>query len=192
MSEIYSGTKFKTILKGKNFAYDKRINELIYWGEYLSKHQMAPKYAGGSSGNISFRLNENGNEFIITATSTDLENLKSGDFVLVENVLLHEKKILVKGTKEPSSETMLHYSIYAHRTDVMAIFHGHWPHLMQLAEQFGFIQTKNEQEYGSLELVTEVIEVLENHHFIIMKNHGFLVMGKSIEDAGKILQSINI
>lgn len=192
MSEIYTGTKFETKFLGERFEYIKRTDELIYWGKYLSEHRMAPKYPGGSSGNISFRLSEMGKQFIISATSTDLENLKSDDFVMVENVFLAEKKIVVFGKKEPSSESMLHFSIYAQRPDVMAIFHGHWPDLIALATQFGFVQTKNEQEYGSLALVNEVLEVIDNNNFIIMKNHGFLAMAKSIAQAGEIIQSIKL
>ena len=82
---------------------------------------------------------------------------------------------------------MLHYAVYKARSDVNAIFHGHYDAILNDKR---FVCTKKEEKYGSIELVNSVLEVLGNNNFVIMKNHGFLVMGKDMGEAGRLALSI--
>lgn len=43
--------------------------------------------------------------------------------------------------------------------------------------------TKTEQPYGTVQLANEVLEVLEDHTYVI-RNHGFVSLGRDIEEAG--------
>ncbi len=85
--------------------------------------------------------------------------------------------------KDPSSESMLHHEIYKMRPDVNAIFHGHSGLLLKRGN---LPTTKEEKAYGSIELVKEVSKILNKGNLLLMKNHGFLSLGKSMEEAGKL------
>jgi len=95
-----------------------------------------------------------------------------------------KKKIVhAAGTREPSSESMLHYSIYRERNDVNAIFHGHSESILLIAQKLNIQQTLKEEPYGSIELVRSVLDILNQNNFIVMKNHGFLSLGKNMNEA---------
>ena len=194
--EEYIGTKFQTIFLGKDILRVPKINELKKWGKKISEMGFIPHYKNekepnrlSSAGNLSFR---NNNGFIITASYSDLFNLQDEDFVEVKNVDLKQKKIWVNGTKEPSSETMLHHAIYQERNDVNAIFHGHSDKLLKNYKKLRLISTKYEATYGTIELINSVLEVLKVENFLIIKNHGFLSLGNAINRAGNEIMNINI
>lgn len=194
MSEEYLGVKFNVhfLSKSAPSLTPKQIS-LIEWCNCFDKHQLAPPYPGGSAGNLSFRLNPNKLGFIITGSRIGLKNkLTENQFVHVVNVDFLNKTIHVNGKIEPSSESMLHWAIYEKRPDVNAIFHGHSQQILNLVEQNQWIITQNEAAYGTCELVNEVIGVLNSHNFIIMKNHGFLALGNTMNEAGnRALQALN-
>ncbi len=177
MTESYKGTKFKTIFLDKREIFDEKIPELISYCKEFAKIGLCPKYDGGSAGNMSYMTNSG---MIITGSNTDLEKITPKDLVLVQDVNYEEKEVKVIGLIEPSSETLLHTKIYELRHHVNAVFHGHG----KLKRDYP--ETKKEQPYGSMELVGEVEKVLGNNNIIIMKNHGFLSLGKDMADAAKI------
>jgi len=185
MSEIYIGTKFKYINKGNKISKNKGLVLLKKWCNIFNQNSFAPPYPGGSSGNLSFRTEIKKNNFIITASHTALsDNMNENDFA--EVIFCSEKDNIIhaKGHKEPSSETLMHYLIYKNRNDINAIFHGHSDEIMKLAKQQGFPETEIEFDYGTVELAKEVVKTLKNHNFVILKNHGFVSVGKTQEDAG--------
>ena len=193
--EEYIGAKFQTIFLGKDILRVPKINELKKWGKKFSEMGFIPHYKNekepkrlSSAGNLSFR---NNNGFIITASYSDLANLRDEDFVEVKNVELNRKKIWVNGRKDPSSESMLHYTIYQKRSDINAIFHGHCKELLENFIELGLKSTVYSAPYGSLKLVNSVIEVLGNENFLVMIDHGFLSFGTSIDNAGKIVLDIS-
>ena len=98
--------------------------------------------------------------------------------------------MFAKGLKEPSSESILHYAIYRNRPDVNAIFHGHSALILANADTLNIPSTSREQPFGSIELVDSVLEILGTGSFLIMKNHGFLSLGPTMEDAGNTVLRI--
>jgi L-fuculose-phosphate aldolase len=192
--EEYSGVKFQTLLLGKDIPQFPQIKELKKWGKKLSELGFIPHYKNekepnrlSSAGNLSFRYN---NGFIITASYSDLADLRDEDFVEVERVDLEQKKTWVNGVRNPSSETMLHYAIYQKRANINAIFHGHCQELLENYKRLDLISTLYPAPYGSIELVNSVMEVLNEENFLIMKNHGFLSLGDTINNAGKYVEDI--
>lgn len=186
MSEEYSGIKFSVefISKIAPPPSDK-LSVLMNWCKQFDFYNLAPPYPGGSAGNLSFRLEKGSNEFIITGTKIGLKSeLNHEKFVLVRNVDLEKKRVQVSGLIEPSSESMLHWAVYKARPEINAIFHGHSEKLLLLSEKMPWTKTKNEVPYGSPDLVEEVLHVLGNNNFIIIKNHGFLSLGISMLEAG--------
>lgn len=192
----YQGVKFTTTMCGDTVPQDHRLNELKRWCTFYHRHHLAPPYPGGSYGNLSFRQRPDADSFIITGTCMGLkENLQDHQFVLVERCDMNRRIVFARGCRKPSSESMLHYAIYQQRPDVHAIFHGHGEIIMNNAEVLGFPITHHALPYGTPELVNSVLEVLEDHHLVIMRDHGFLILGSSLQDAGnrteQILKKVN-
>jgi len=193
--EEYSGVKFQVIFQKKIIVNAPKICELKKWGKKLSERGFIQHYKNeteperlSSAGNLSFRCD---NGFIITASYSDLADLRDEDFVEVLKANLQQRKIYVNGFREPSSETMLHYAIYQKRNDINAIFHGHSTKLLDSYRKLGLKSTLYETHYGSLKLVNSVIEVLGDENFLIIKNHGFLSFGETITKAGENTLNIN-
>lgn len=188
MPEEYIGTKFNTIFLDKNPLQDPRIKHIILWGKKLSLLGLTPAYNVGAAGNLSFRTEKG---FIITGAGTNLGNLKEEDFVEIRSCNLEKKEITAIGKKDPSSETMLHSAIYAKRPEVKVIFHVHDDYAVNHCEELGLRCTINEQPYGSKELVDEVLNVLDDHDYLVMKNHGIISLGSTSEGVGERIIEVN-
>ncbi|MCF7813695.1 MAG: DUF559 domain-containing protein [Candidatus Cloacimonetes bacterium] len=183
---IYQGVKFHTIFIQKTPPNHKNIDELKKWCKIFHEKKLAPPYPGGSFGNLSFGTDNN--TFIITGSRIGLKcDLANDCFVEIIDCDFENQNIKVIGTREPSSETMLHAVIYNKRKDVKAIFHGHSAELLQNVEQLKIPATKEEKPYGTMELVESVIEIIDRNNLIMMKNHGFIAVGRNMQDVGNLL-----
>ncbi len=183
--EKYTGVKFTTIFISREAPANTNIPELIYWCNQFSKHNLTPQYENGSAGNLSFRINSNNTQFIITATGIITKEITSNDnFVEVIDCDINSKILKATGIREPSSESMMHHTIYSQRKDVNAIFHGHSELILINAIKLGLPVTPGEAPYGTTEMV-ESISPLLNNNFFIIKNHGFVSLGKTMQQAGE-------
>ena len=179
--EVYKGVKFEVVFISSSPPEDERIAELKEWCLTFHKLGLSPAY-NGSCGNLSFRRN---NSFIITPSGVNFGKIREDDFVEVKKCDLAKKIVYVIGKNKPSSESMLHYAIYEKRSEINAIFHGHSREILEHGEELGVV-TAREVPYGSVELLEEVLKILGKNNFIILKNHGFLSLGRSMEEAGEI------
>jgi len=185
--EKYVGVKFKTKFLLKEPPKDERIAELAKWCKVFHSYGLAPVVDGKSAGNLSFRLRKGLNEFIITASGLGpKDSLGPECFVRVVDCNVNSRTVYVHGVREPSSESILHYRIYFLRQDAHAVFHGHDTAITEHAKELGAVETKEWKPYGSLELVKSVEEVLNKNNFLVMKKHGFISIGASMEEAGKL------
>jgi ribulose-5-phosphate 4-epimerase/fuculose-1-phosphate aldolase len=193
MAEEYNGVKFRTVLKDAAPPSDIRIDELRQWCKTFHEKNLTPPYPGGSYGNLSFRIKPGENNFIITGTSIGLkDNLDDSCFVKVTGCNLGKKIIYAEGKRCPSSESMLHYSIYNARPYAQAIFHGHAKEFLKNAISLNCPETAIVAPYGSIELVNSVLEILGYQNFFIIKNHGFVSLGNSMKETGdRCLELLN-
>jgi len=179
----YHGVKFKTIIIGQTIPETPLLDELMQWCNTFANKHLAPTHPEGTYGNLSIRLNEG---ILITATSLDLgKKLDFTDFVFVQKCNIKAFEMIVSGTKSPSSETPIHWTLYQLRPDINAIFHGHQDDLLIQALNLQIPVTEQEQEYGSPELVQEV-KKMALHDFFNMKNHGFISLGNTMRTAGEL------
>lgn len=183
-------TKFETTFVSKTIPTDFRIDQLRKYAEHFTAYNLAPPYPGGSHGNMSFRIVAEEDPFIITASKTALfDPLRDKDFVKVDFVDFENNRVEAHGERLPSSESMIHFGIYRIRKDVNCILHGHSPEILANGEKLEIPETENEVPFGTFELVEQVLEVAEIHDFLVMKNHGFISMGKSMEEAWSNIES---
>ena len=125
-----------------------------------------------------------GKGIIITTARANLGDLKAGDFTLIIDADIDNNQITASGLKEPSSESLMHIVLYRARPHIKAQFHGHDDLVLKKAGKLGLPITKTEQPYGTVQLANEVLEALEDHTYVIIRNHGFVSLGRDMEEAG--------
>jgi len=185
----YEGVKFQLIRTGDQPPEHTWLDELQKWCVIFHEEKMAPFYSGGSHGNLSFRIKEGSESFIITAANSSLKESTSNDkFYEISKADQDNATVYASGLdeKKPSSETMLHDAIYKQRPEDMAILHGHCEAITRNALKAGIISTHEFVESGTRMIIESVMEVLGDHNFIEIKDHGFLSLGKTIEEAGEL------
>jgi len=170
MSEIYTGVKFEVVHGPEESLHDPQIGELIRIGKLLAGRGFCPE----NSGNLSFRVPSG---FVITAAGSELWKLEPGSFVLVRDVDIPGKKVFCAGAVKPSSEAMMHKLIYDARKDVSVILHAH---ALRLKDA---VVTEKSHPYGTLEFARSAVEVLKDHDLVILKDHGFVSVGATADEA---------
>ena len=185
----YEGVKYQLIRTGNQIPEHPWLGELQKWCSIFDEQNLAPFYEGGSYGNLSFRIKPGSDSFIITAANSSLKESTTNDkFYKISKVDADHLKLYASGSaeKNPSSEAMLHDAIYKQRTEVMAILHGHCEAITKNTIKIGIATTHEFVESGTSKIIESVLEVLDQHNFIEIKDHGFLSLGKTIDEAGEL------
>jgi ribulose-5-phosphate 4-epimerase/fuculose-1-phosphate aldolase len=188
MIEKYVGRKFETEFKGSEAPEDTRVYEIIQLGEKFKKMGLLPKEHGGFGGNMSFR-NDKG--FVVTAGGVDKGKLTPRNFVQVLNCNMDTKKVIAEGEMQPSSETLTHYLIYREKKAVNAVIHVHDSLVLEKAAKLKVRVTPNHHPYGTTELAYEIEKTLGHDKYIGVKGHGVLAAGKSLWEAGKLIETFH-
>jgi L-fuculose-phosphate aldolase len=183
MAEVYTGTKFRTVFARRGPPNDERLAVLIEWCHAWGRLGVV----GDTIGNLSVRTAAG---FLINRTAGDLRTITPGEFVEVMQADIVGRVLTVAGAYKPSSESMMHAGIYAARPDVNAVFHGHSAPLLAAAERLHIPVTLREQPYGTPELVAELLQILGDHDFVVIRNHGFVSLGRTMADAGRRLETV--
>jgi ribulose-5-phosphate 4-epimerase/fuculose-1-phosphate aldolase len=146
----------------------------------------------GKAGNVSIKFIKNGKTLVaITPTLKSLSGLKKEDIVIVDL----NGNVISNG--EPSSEVFMHLEIYKAKKNINAIVHTHSPFATgfsfsnkKIKRLEGFGKIKNpylaEIEYktpGSHELALSAANALINEDVLILKNHGVICTGETIDEA---------
>ena len=188
---MYHGTKFISRLSTATLPEEAELEGLKKSCKLLNDWDLAPSYTTGSHGNVSRRVRASENKFIITCSQTDFSKpLSAKQFATVNHCDFDTKTVFADGVQKPSSESMLHFAIYQSRTDVNAIVHGHSHKILENSKKLGLIETRQEEEYGTIELVHSVLEFVAKHNFIVMKNHGFIAFGENFAEAWQEIQAV--
>ena len=145
----------------------------------------------GASGNLSAKV---GGKFYIKAAGKFFENLKNQDFVCLDINNPDTKGLKIM----PSCEYRLHAACYSKRPDIKAVFHTH-PFFATIAFLKGLWDETVTMEFaayignaitciefiapGSSELARALKAASRRHDCIIMKKHGIITLGKTLQDA---------
>ncbi len=175
--------RFNITFVSNEIPSDTKIEELKEWCESFQKNELTPEIKGNYTGNLSFKSEEG---FIITASGLkSKENLGNDCFVHVKSYDEMSNTVIVEGKRQPSSEAVMHFLIYQTRKEINAIFHGHNDTIIANAKELKLPITEEEHEAGSIELAKEVLRTLGDNNLIVIKNHGFISLGKTMKEAGK-------
>ncbi len=168
----------------------KLISDLIQ----TAREAGAKRLVHASSGNISARYDEN--SFLISGSGTFLDKLKEDE----TSICFLDSEDHYEGVK-PSMENHFHRAIYKNRTDVNAVLHFQSVYATTLAcmpeqkydlnfipEVTVYIKRISIIPYtmpGSMKLSEEVENMSDKTDVFVLKNHGQIAVGHSLEDALK-------
>ncbi len=176
--------RFNTVFVSGRIPSDVKIVELKEWSEKFQRNGLTPEVEGNYTGNLSFRSGEG---FVITASGLkSKENLADDCFVYVKAYDEKTNTFIVEGKRKPSSESIMHHLIYKKCKDVIAVFHGHNDLIVTNAEKLKLPVTEKEYESGTIDLAKEVVNVLGDNKLIVLKNHGFVSLGTTMNEAGEL------
>lgn len=165
------------------------LEKLVEASHFISNKGLTP----GKSGNISCRFyDKNVSKVAITKSEISKGMVEIEDIVIVDmdgNVL--------EGKGKPSSETFLHLGVYNERENINAIAHTHSPHAagfsmsekeLKRLEGFGpienhYIPSVKYSKPGSRELANDTAEMMKNEDAVILKNHGVVAAGPTLDEA---------
>ncbi|MBM3939352.1 MAG: class II aldolase/adducin family protein [SAR202 cluster bacterium] len=150
-----------------------------------------------ASGNVSVRVRHDGRDLMaITASGKDYERLTIDRVVVVD--LDGEP---VHGDALPSTESLMHGAVYKTRKDVGAVMHTHSTYASSLAVAGmplpplidemvialgDSIQVARYAFPGTEELGVNVVEALGERNAVLLKNHGLVGVGHTMDDALKV------
>jgi len=180
--------KFKVNFISDEIPDEKELKELREWCNQFEKNNLLRTSSSNTLGNMSFRIEDG---FIITATSLkSKENLPNDSFVRVFNYDVYKNSLYVEGNKEPSSDSIMHYLIYNTRGEINAIFHGNNDAILKNAEKLKLPITKTETEQDAMSFANAVLDVLGDNNFVVIKNHGFVALGRNMKETGELVLDI--
>ena len=166
--------------------YTKK-NEIVEFGRLLYKQ----KLISGSDGNLSVRLDDD--RIIVTPSGLAKGRLSAENIVTVD---INGKKL--QGSLNPSSEIAMHTFVYQNREDISACVHSHAPYATSFAvagieltedilpEVVLFVGGIPLTEYAppGTDAVPKSLEPhIENNNAFLLRNHGLLTIGRSLEEA---------
>jgi ribulose-5-phosphate 4-epimerase/fuculose-1-phosphate aldolase len=132
---------------------------------------------------------------LITGTQTGgLERLGLCDLCLVERYDYANNRVVSRGERKPSSETMTHGAIYDLSPAIRFVFHAHSPVIWQRAAALRIPTTDPRVPYGTPAMAMEAQRLyfgttLEAKRILAMGGHedGIIVFGQSAAQAGEVL-----
>lgn len=187
LSEIYieSNSSAKTLFSSREAEIVKQ--EIIKVGKKLWMRE----YVDGNGGNISYRLSRN--YVLCTPTMCSKADLTSADISLVD---LDNNRIM--GSRNHTSEILLHLEIYKAVPKARAVIHCHPPHATAYAitglvppgeiipEQevfIGPVATAPYETPGTKSFAETVLPFIRSHNTVLLENHGIVCWADSVTHA---------
>ncbi|MEE9198346.1 MAG: class II aldolase/adducin family protein [Dehalococcoidia bacterium] len=160
-----------------------------------ARKMLARGLVAGTAGNVSLRLGQQGGSRLlaITPTGQPYEEMTAADIIVIDF-----EGDVVEGEGNPSSESLTHIAIYDARPDVGSVIHTHSvyasvlavagvelpPIIDELVTYLGGPITVAEYGFpGTEDLGVKACAALEDRNAVLLRNHGALGVGKSVEEA---------
>lgn len=141
------------------------VNEFIESGHLIGQSGLAI----GSGGNTSIKVPGG---MLITSTGSVLSDLKKEDIIFVINAT--DKFVYFIGDKKPSSEALIHWSIYLKRPDIKAIAHVN----VGPKDKIKIFTSPKELPYGTDLLAKKTASILKQNDTMMMANHGVVAVSR--------------
>ncbi len=167
-------------------------NDIIAIGKLLWDKNLAT----GFNGNISIRVDSD--TILITATKTCLGYLKEKDILTYK---LSTDEVL--GSGKPSTETLMHTSVYKQFPDITSIVHTHptYTNGFFLANDTFDPKTFEAKFYlGQVEAIAQttpsvthvlpLIDAFKKNNIVVLKNHGVVAIGQDLFESFVLIQEL--
>ncbi|PZC51582.1 MULTISPECIES: class II aldolase/adducin family protein [unclassified Mesotoga] len=175
--------------------FEAEKKELIEYGIKVFRSGLVH----GTGGNLSMRVGENGDMYLMTPSGIDYEQIVPDDIVLIDM-----NGRVIEGERKPSIEHGMHREVYKKRKDVNAIIHTHslYSTALSITRQplpqiessvvlmRGQIEVADYARHGSMELAMNVVNALGDRKAVLMANHGQLAADESLAKALKTCVSV--
>jgi L-fuculose-phosphate aldolase len=161
--------------------------QLVRFGAMI--HQQG--WVAATDGNLSVRLDDA--TILTTPTGISKGMMQPEDMVLID---LEGRKLA--GTRNPSSESLMHLTIYRTRPDVRAVVHAHppvatgfacagvpldQPLCAEVVVTLGAIPLAKYATTGTPQLSESLLPYLPDYDAILLANHGAVTYGCDLESA---------
>jgi L-fuculose-phosphate aldolase len=148
-------------------------------------------FVAANDGNVSVKLSDN--RILVTPTGENKGFIKQRDLVLID---FRGRKI--RESLKPTSELPMHLYVYQKRKDIRAVVHAHPPYstafavsgigldknvLPEVILSLGKVPLTKYATPSTLEVPNSISKYIKKHDAILLKNHGVLTLGKSVEEA---------
>jgi len=165
-------------------AERKLRRDLVRFGRML--HSLG--FVAATDGNLSVRMDAD--RVLVTPTGFSKGMMRPEDMVVVD---LHGKKL--SGAYNPSSEIVMHLTIYRMRPDVGAVVHAHpctatgfasagialdEPLCSEIVITLGAVPLAPYATTGTMELSDSLRPFIPFHDAILMANHGVVTYGEDL------------
>jgi L-fuculose-phosphate aldolase len=159
-------------------------HDLVRFGKMLH----AQGFVAATDGNLSVRLDQE--RVLVTPTCVSKGMMKPQEMVVVD---LSGKKL--SGTQNPSSEIIMHLTIYRMRPDVGAVVHAHpctatgfasagialdEPLCSEVVITLGSVPLAPYATTGTMALSDSLRPYIPFHNAILMANHGVVAYGEDL------------
>lgn len=178
MAEEYVGRKFQTKFVCAKVSEEILVEKILEASHSLNDLGLTP----ANGGNLSARTKDG---MLITVGGKNKGELKTGDVVEVVSFDFEELVAKVRGVKEPSSETPMHWLIYERYPKINVVVHAHDYSVvedLEKARRLKLTFTKKQHPYGTLEQAREVAHALLNADYVVILNHGVLSVGANLDE----------
>ncbi len=162
--------------------------QLIALAQSMHAAGFTPSYGPGDHGNLSCRTRDG---ILITARATSKASLTSHDLVVIRRADNAGGRPTLRclGARLPSTDAWMHWQLYADHSTIHAIIHGHDAAVLRHAEALGLQATRTSGLVNSPELIEEVRQLAQHDRYFLTRDHGFLALGTSVDDATTLLWS---
>lgn len=177
---------FEVEMVGSELPRDACVPALVAQAQRFAARGFTPSYGPGDHGNMSCRTKQG---MIITARESSKAQLRPEDFVSVIGCEARRPKPVMRcqGRRLPSTDAWLHWRIYAARPEVEAILHGHDTVALRLARALALPVTSISAAQPSVGLVEEATLLAMEHEYVLLRDHGFLAVGSSLEETAALV-----
>lgn len=164
----------------------------------IGRRMYARELVAANDGNISIKVEEN--KLLITPTMMSKGYMVEDDIILID----YEGNVLM-GSKKPSSEYLLHTTVYKNRQDINAIVHAHpvtvsafaicsrpvdMRYMPEAIMSLGVFPVAEYARPGTKELAQSIMPYINDHNGCILANHGAVSWAKDIYSAYYIMEQL--
>jgi len=194
LTRLFHGNTALSVVRKPPEKEQQLRRDLAEFGRMLH----AQGFVAATDGNLSVRLE--GERVLITPTGFSKGKMHPEDMVIVD---LRGKKL--SGSYNPSSEIVMHLTIYRMRPDVGAVVHAHpctatgfasagialdQPLCSEIVITLGAVPLAPYATTGTMELSESLEPFIPYHDAILMANHGVVTYGEDLPRAFMRMEAV--